>query len=152
MSKQLIVKLEWNEEFETGITEIDEQHLILVNAINDASEKLSEDMSVDLLEQITMDLLSYALYHFETEEEIMKRYGYASKDCDRANKHYMEHRYFSSKAHAIREKLKSGEMISAKDLIGFLQSWLINHILHTDKDLGVFVLSERQKLHIECSS
>ena len=102
MSKQLTVKLEWKEEFETGITEIDEQHLILVNAINDASEKLSGDISVDLLEQITIDLLSYALYHFETEEEMMQRSGYASKDYDSANRHYEEHRFFSSKVLAIR--------------------------------------------------
>ena len=143
MSKQLIVKLEWKEEFETGITEIDEQHLILVNAINDASEKFSGDISVDLLQQITIDLLSYALYHFETEEEMMQRYGYANKNYDSANRHHKEHRYFSSKILAIRENLKSGKIILAKDLIDFLQSWLINHILHTDKDLGVFLLNER---------
>ena len=58
----------WNDNLVTGVAEIDEQHRILVNSINEANTRLANNISAEILDQITRDLLSYALYHFETEE------------------------------------------------------------------------------------
>jgi hemerythrin len=55
----------WNDTLVTGIEKIDEQHQILVNLFNEANTKLTVNNSAEFLEQITRDLLSYALYHFE---------------------------------------------------------------------------------------
>lgn len=144
MNDQASGKLEWNERFVTGVTEIDEQHMILVHTLNEAAEKLSHDSSLELLEHITQDLLSYALYHFETEEELMQQYGYVDEDGENANLHFAQHRGFSSKVVAVREDLKAGILIPAGDLIEFLNGWLVNHILNTDKKLGAFIAAKRR--------
>lgn len=133
----------WNETFITGVDTIDQQHRILVNSLNAANAKLTENTNLELLDQISRDLLSYALYHFETEEELMKEYGYSDEDPASAQAHLEQHRSFSSKVVAVREGLKIGTLISREDLLAFLNDWLVNHILNTDKKLGAFINSKR---------
>lgn len=135
--------LAWSEGFATGVPEIDEQHMILVHTLNDAATKLARDTRVETLEQITQDLLSYALYHFETEEELMQQYGYGENDDNAVNDHLSQHRAFSAKVVAVRDGLKTGSLITAQDLLDFLNSWLVNHILNTDKKLGAFIVAKR---------
>lgn len=135
--------LVWNDSFVTGVAEIDDQHRILVNTLNEANAKLAVDSSVEFLEQITRDLLSYALYHFETEEELMKEFGYEGDHADDADAHLKQHRSFSSKVVAVRDGIKAGTLISREDLLAFLNGWLVNHILNTDKKLGAFIVAKR---------
>ncbi|MBI5006110.1 MAG: hemerythrin family protein [Nitrosomonadales bacterium] len=133
----------WNDSFVTGVDEIDQQHRILVNSLNAANAKLTANTNLELLDQISRDLLSYALYHFETEEELMQEYGYADQDVSAAQHHLEQHRSFSSKVVAVREGLKVGTLISREDLLSFLNDWLVNHILNTDKKLGAFIVAKR---------
>lgn len=129
----------WKSDYDTGVEEIDEQHRILVNTINEAGEKLSQDSSLETLENITRDLLSYALYHFETEEEMMQEHNYKGYSQEEYDTHMKQHREFSAQVVAVRESIKSGNPIGKEELIGFLTDWLINHINKTDKKLAAFL-------------
>lgn len=133
----------WNDSFLTGVPEIDEQHHILVNTLNEANARLAENYETKLLEQITHDLLSYALYHFETEEELMLEYGYQEECSDDNAAHLRQHRAFSAQVVAVRDDLKAGNLISREALLGFLNNWLVDHILNTDKRLGAFLAEKR---------
>jgi len=133
----------WNDTFNTGVAEIDEQHMILVHTLNEANSKLKKDNSIKNLEQITQDLLSYALYHFETEEELMHKYGYQEEDYLLAKQHLEQHRSFSEKVVTVRDGLKSETPISADELLDFLINWLLNHILKTDMKLATFINEKR---------
>lgn len=132
-------KIIWKSDYDTGVEEIDEQHRILVNTINEAGEKLSEDSSLEALENITRDLLSYALYHFEEEEEMMQANNYKAYSQEEYDSHMKQHREFSAQVVAVRESIKAGNPISKEDLIEFLTNWLINHINKTDKKLAAFL-------------
>lgn len=135
--------LVWDDSFATGVSEIDEQHMILVHTLNEASEKLAADSSLEALQEITQNLLSYALYHFETEEELMQEYGYREGSAEDAKAHLSQHRAFSAKVVSVRDGLQSGTPIAPSDLLGFLNEWLVNHILNTDKKLGAFIVERR---------
>lgn len=132
----------WNDALVTGIDKIDEQHQILVNLFNEANSKLTVNNNAEFLEQITRDMLSYALYHFETEEEMMQEYNYAEDEID--NTHIRQHRGFSAKVVAVRNDIKAGVLISRENLLSFLNSWLIDHILNTDKQLAAFLLASEK--------
>ncbi|CAG1021017.1 Bacteriohemerythrin [Methylococcales bacterium] len=137
----------WNEELVTGVSEIDEQHRILVNSINEVNTRLSStSVSAEILEKITQDLLSYALYHFETEESLMQEFNYLQTHGEDLAIHQRQHRDFSATVVSVREDIKTGKLISREDLLSFLNSWLINHILNTDKRLGAFILEKRKEL------
>jgi len=134
----------WNDGLVTGIDKIDEQHQILINLFNEANTKLTANNNADFLEQITRDLLSYALYHFETEEELMQKYGYSEEKTGDIERHILQHRSFSAKVVAVHNDIKAGILISREDLLAFLNSWLINHILNTDKQLTAFLLASEK--------
>lgn len=135
--------LVWSESFATGVPEIDDQHMILVHTLNEASVRLANDASLDSLDRITQDLLSYALYHFETEEELMQTYGYPENGGTDAAQHLEQHRAFSAKVVQVREGIKQGTPVAPEELLGFLNGWLVNHILNTDKKLGAFIVARR---------
>ncbi len=132
-------KIIWISEYDTGVEDIDEQHRILVNTINEAKEKLDTDSSLQALEDITKDLLSYALYHFETEEEMMQEHNYKAYSQEEFETHMKQHRDFSAQVVAVRESIKAGNPMQKDDLIAFLTNWLINHINKTDKKLAAFL-------------
>ena len=132
----------WRDDFATGVDEIDEQHKILIHTLQEANQLLKDDYSAAVLEQITRDLLSYALYHFDTEEELMQEYSYQLQEVD-VEAHLAQHRSFSEKIVSIRADLKSGRLITREALIGFLSDWLTHHILHTDKRLGEHICARR---------
>jgi hemerythrin-like metal-binding protein len=131
----------WNDSYLTGIDRIDEQHKVLVNTLNEANARLATCVTRDLLEQITRDLLSYAIYHFETEESLMKEYNYAGLSATDDEKHHHEHRSFSQQVVSLREGLRDGRLVTREELLSFLNNWLVNHILFTDKRFGEFLNS-----------
>lgn len=130
----------WNDSYLTGIDRIDDQHKVLVNTLNEVNARLAVCVTRDLLQQITRDLLSYAIYHFETEEALMKDYDYAGLSAAENEKHRNEHRSFSQQVVALREGLRDGRLVTREELLSFLNNWLVNHILNTDKHLGAFLL------------
>jgi hemerythrin-like metal-binding protein len=132
----------WNDHLQTGVPQIDEQHRILVNSINEANTRLRLEFNAQTLEQITRDLLSYALYHFETEEELMLAHHYTEQDAIDAQIHLKQHREFSTMVVSVRDGIKAGKLISREELLSFLNNWLINHILNTDKRLATFILQQ----------
>jgi hemerythrin len=131
----------WNDSYLTGIDRIDEQHKVLVNTLNEANARLALSVTRDLLEQITRDLLSYAIYHFETEETLMQEYDYLGLSAADEEKHRSEHRSFSQQVVALRAGLRDGRLVTREELLSFLNNWLVNHILFTDKRFGEFLLS-----------
>ncbi len=134
--------LVWRDEFATGVEEIDEQHKILIHTLQEANQLLTNNSSAEVLDKITRDLLAYALYHFDTEEELMQQYGYSDQEED-LEAHLAQHRSFSAKVVSIREDLKAGTLISREALLGFLSDWLSHHILNTDKKLGAHIRAKQ---------
>lgn len=131
--------LVWDDSFVTGIAKIDEQHKVLVNTLNEAHTRLAGMPTREILDDITRNLLSYALYHFETEESLMQDHAYASERPEDSAKHHQEHRDFSQTVVNLRNGIKEGQLVSREELIGFLSHWLVNHILFTDKKLGTYL-------------
>jgi hemerythrin-like metal-binding protein len=131
--------LVWNDTFVAGVPEIDEQHMILVDLLNRVRVKLLPEPDNKEMERIILDLLSYALYHFEMEERLMDEYGYGSGRPQEANAHLEQHRFFSEKVVSVRNALISGEEISAEELLRFLSQWLVDHILKTDFKLANYI-------------
>jgi hemerythrin-like metal-binding protein len=128
----------WNETLLTGIKNIDDQHQILVSMLNEANDRLAENNGREMLEEMIRDLMSYALYHFDTEEALMLENNYPEE-----NKlaHFHEHRNFSSEVSMLQQNLRQGKRIPLEELLTFLNDWLVDHILKTDMELANFLVS-----------
>jgi hemerythrin-like metal-binding protein len=131
--------LEWGPSLVTGVEAIDEQHKMLVDMLNEANLRMRSHIDRSVTEDIVRDLMSYALYHFETEEELMLDHGYSQGSPEDASKHLSEHRDFSRTVGSVQQDLIAGKPITREALLGFLNNWLVNHIMHTDKRLAAFL-------------
>lgn len=135
--------IQWSDRLATGVDEIDSQHRYLINAINAAREALVERHDLGRIEPITKDLLAYAIFHFDTEEDLMHEYAYDREAGADASQHHQEHRDFSARIIAIRDALNEGQPVAPEDLVSFLENWLIGHIMKTDQKLGAFIRGKR---------
>jgi hemerythrin len=132
------------EDLLTGNPVIDKQHRALVGILNDAAERLAEQRATPAIERVTRDLLAYAIYHFETEERLIKESGYDTECPAEAQEHFRQHRGFSERIVALRDDLRNGKPQSYDSLPEFLVAWLEGHIRHSDKRLGQFLAAHAQ--------
>jgi len=138
-------KMIWRRDFETGIAEIDAQHRTLVKMFNRVNAELRDDSGRAVWENVTHELLGYALFHFWTEEDLAVQYGYDQEKYADASAHFDEHRSFAETINDIRRRFRAGEWIAKSELIDYLRDWLASHIVDSDQWLVAFIL-EKQRL------
>jgi hemerythrin len=137
-------RIVWSRDFETGIAEIDTQHLNLVKMFNKANAELREDSGRNVWERITREFHGYLLYHFWTEEELAAQYGYDVERSAEAASHFEQHRQFAESIAGLRKRIHASEQILKCDYLSLLKNWLFEHITHNDRWLVAFLL-ERQR-------
>lgn len=131
--------IEWSDQMTTGVAQIDSQHRFLVDTLRQANSRLLDDHETALLGEIAKDLLTYAIMHFETEENLMRRYGYAEAFPELAKVHIAQHRDFSHQVVAVCDNLREGRQVSRVDVLKYLNEWLRHHVLGIDQKLGAFL-------------
>ena len=125
----------WNENFETGIDLIDEQHKQLINILNRLAEHLAYRSNEIILNNVFNELADYADYHFKTEEQIWKN---SLKDDDWLTNHEHTHQSFISEVIALKEETKPLDDV-IQNVVSFLSKWLAYHILESDKRMSIVV-------------
>ena len=137
--------IEWQADFATGVAIIDDQHRVLIKMLNQASLELSDHSPMAELGRIVQGLLSYAGYHFQTEEKLMAEHGYARESEQSAAEHIRQHRDFADKVVTVKAQVDAGKRIPKADLESFLSTWLTDHILNTDRKFGAFICAQQAK-------
>lgn len=124
----------WDEHFTTGLKDVDEQHHYLVDTINQFGDLLSENKIVfNDIEATLKELTDYAQYHFQDEEELMLRVGIDRQHFDY---HIKLHQDFLHEVEFMYSGISKENFDSAKNLLGFLTSWLAFHILGCDQNMA----------------
>ncbi len=120
-------RIEWSDDFSVGIQEIDEQHKVLVGILNELSEAIDDRRGTEVRNVIIDRLLEYTRIHFTVEESLMRILGYPKYE-----EHKHEHERLISQVIDFISKITSDNM-SSYELLFFLRSWLLNHIMKSDK-------------------
>ncbi len=118
----------WKEQYNLNISEIDEQHRMLVAMIDKLHTAMAEGRSKSVLGEIITELYNYTKFHFITEERLMDEYDYPG-----LAEHRREHKALIGKVLAMMERQKTNPLGLGSDLSIMLQEWLNSHILDTDK-------------------
>jgi hemerythrin len=122
------ILIEWNEELWIGIREIDDQHKILVDLINELHQAMLARRTNEALHGIIERLVNYTETHFGNEERYFASFGYADTAA-----HVQAHRGFVTKIRNFKTDLASGKLLLSMEVMTFLKEWLIQHILGTDR-------------------
>ncbi|MCG2579829.1 MAG: hemerythrin family protein [Marinobacter sp.] len=125
----------WDRNFETGIESIDQQHKVLVDILNRlARHFVSGDARVDC-NDILEELLSYAAFHFKSEEGIWRE-GLGAEEAVR--NHHDSHQLFFAQIQIFRGSQAPRERVLA-DIYDYLARWLAFHILESDRRMALTV-------------
>ncbi len=139
----------WDKNFESGIDEVDAQHMRLVDILNHLAAHLANRSHPDTLNTYFDELAAYADYHFKTEEGIWKQHF---NDDEWLLSHGSSHHSFIDEVVRLRQEegVKTLDEV-IQDIVSFLSKWLAYHILDSDKRMAKAVLAMQSGASLEAA-
>jgi two-component system, NtrC family, sensor kinase len=131
----------WDNKFNTGVEVVDEQHRKLVDLINRLGSINARLTSTAELGEILTELGNYTVYHFNTEEELMKKYAV---DATHQDTHIKAHHHFTSQVTVAAKILMDSTDVTNQlvaPLLKYLTNWLVQHILGSDTRMGKEIIA-----------
>ncbi|MFW5836446.1 MAG: bacteriohemerythrin [Desulfovibrionaceae bacterium] len=118
----------WRQELSVGREDIDAQHKSLISMINDLDEQLHGGAAQPVLADLVDRLKNYAQEHFASEEQILEQADYPE-----LLEHQREHIDFIRRVSQFDKDCRSGACSLNDDVLAFLKTWLVEHIMGTDQ-------------------
>lgn len=122
---------EMKPEYFTGIKFIDEEHTKLFSIANECYDLLTNQFiedKYDYILNVVNELKEYTKYHFNHEEEYMNSIGYK-----RLLSQKVSHNDFIEKINNVdSEHIDENQKDTLLELLDFLTTWLVEHILMQD--------------------
>ena len=133
--------LQWKEEYEVGVAEIDEQHQKLIDIANRVYELMRNELALDKYDQIVeilQELKEYTVYHFHFEEGLMQKAKYKKRFS-----HKILHQEFLAQVEAVDlSAVDENQDAYLVQIMDFIANWLIDHIVGEDKKVGQSVRAQ----------
>ncbi len=125
---------QWNQNFETGIPQIDKQHRHLVDIINKLGNMILKSRpTLEDIKTIFEELIQYTQYHFRDEEDLMSS---LNLDLRHTKQHKKEHSQFLMEVSLMKSGITVEDELASHTLLKFLSAWLAYHILGVDQNLA----------------
>ena len=123
--------VEWDTSYTVGVEKYDNAHKVLFSMINDLADAMQQKKSKEAVGRVLNGLAEYTINHFADEER-----NFAQTRYPEEAQHKALHKKLLDQVTELITKFNAGEPLIAKDVINFLQDWLINHIKGVDKRYG----------------
>ncbi len=130
------ISLDWKEQFNTNIEEIDYQHKYFLKLIKRFALLTEEENDNEYLNRILNEISRYAVFHFCSEENLMYKHNYPL-----LKQHQRIHQDLIAELdnHIINTKHDPQGIIN---LIAFLANWFMQHTVEEDKKLAQFIMKK----------
>lgn len=123
----------WSNDFNVDIQEIDEQHKVLIDLLNQLHEAIRGLRGKAASREILDRLAEYTRTHFLLEESLMRVTHYPGFEI-----HKQQHEDLIKQISELQRKLDEENASISFELLHFLKNWLIQHINESDKRFGKF--------------
>lgn len=134
-----MAKFVWTSQLNIGIEVIDQQHLRIVEYINQLDDIQSRPHSQKEIKSLVDALVDYTVSHFGFEESLQEEAGYPFIKA-----HKRVHELFIRRVSDFQKRLENNEDI-AEELNNLLVVWLASHIRGDDSDYAECVRTYLQK-------
>ena len=122
----------WRDKLATGIDEQDGQHQRLVELINEIGSMCSVGADSAQIKPVLDELVRYAVYHFDTEEQLMRQYAVSAAHQEIHLKAHDAFRQQVTLAVGIIQTSPENSMSLLAQLLDYLARWLLQHIMGVD--------------------
>jgi len=121
--------IKWDNKYSVNVSMLDEEHKKLIGIINKAThvQKYNNNRP-SAISEILIEITTYALKHFRTEETYMINCNYYDYKS-----HKDEHKRFSNIIPNYWQELADNNFNVIDAILENLKWWLTNHIQGTDK-------------------
>jgi hemerythrin-like metal-binding protein len=119
--------IEWREEFETGVADVDHEHRELVDLINRLHEQVKSGAGSERIEEFLGEVFARIAAHFALEESIMRKHAY-----DEYEAHKAEHEKLLDE---IRDIMDGAPADYGDALSTVVRDWFVNHFKSKDARL-----------------
>jgi hemerythrin-like metal-binding protein len=131
--------LKWEQKYELGIPEMDNQHKKWVEILNKFYEKVSKsDLQTNILEMVD-EALIYTKYHFREEEKFM-----ASMNYPKLKEQQKMHIDIISTLSNFKSVIMSKKQITSMEVTNELKKWFKEHIMIEDMKYAEFYLKQKK--------
>ena len=118
----MAVLLAWNSTFLLNLPEVDEQHIAIVDKLNEVHESVRTRKPRSVLVRQWHTLLDMLRDHFATEERLMKQ-----EHCPSYERHKSEHDYLLRMA---------GRVPLTVEATSLIREWLMTHLKGSDSQMA----------------
>jgi hemerythrin len=139
--------VEWSDTLSVGIEEIDAQHQVLVDLVNQMHDAIRERHSSDVVRGILDRLAEYTRIHFAVEESLMRILGYPEYE-----EHKAQHEELIQSVADLQHKVAAGQTAIGFELMHFLKVWLTRHIMESDQKYSEHFLTTGAKSKLKKKS
>ena len=123
------MSLMWSYTCSVGSEAMDDQHAVLMDAINEVLAALSHGADQSTITTCMQRLITLAEQHFASEERLLELHGYPELDG-----HRMEHRALLERLHEWQGKRPLAGYLST--WLENLRAWFHNHTEGADREYG----------------
>ncbi len=118
--------------------DIDAEHKKLIDLVNMLHDAMKTGKGRDVIGKVLTSLIDYTATHFANEEKLMSSIGYPGLYQQKR-----EHTELLKQANDLKAKYGKGETAISMDTMTFLQKWLTDHIMVSDKKIGEFIAKKK---------
>lgn len=126
----------WSQDFSVSIQEIDDQHKVIVDLINEVNDAVSGDNNPETVGKVIERLVDYTKVHFLIEEALMRMFRYPDYE-----QHKKIHGKLLERVLAFQKQYAKGNAQIGQELLYFLRDWLLSHIMKVDREYSPHLLS-----------
>jgi hemerythrin-like metal-binding protein len=119
--------IKWSDEYSVGVKAMNEQHLVLVDYINQLHAMVIRGKKANDMVNTVGDLVAYARQHFQNEEKLLAEHHYTGE----GEQHGLHEKLIAS-IDKYYQDMRSGTPVNLMEFMNFLKSWLLIHIKNTD--------------------
>lgn len=127
--------IDWHEDFSVGIASIDSEHQTMLALLNKLYDSVQLERATESISDVLDGLILYIVTHFLHEEQYMLAARYPDYE-----QHKTEHESLRHHLMRIQAEAENGPtVVVANELLAFLKSWVMGHILFSDKAFAPYV-------------
>lgn len=126
--------IDWTNKNEVGVAEVDAQHQKLFELLNRLHESVVQGKEQTELHAILDELIEYTVYHFKTEETLLLDTGYPGFQTQKK-----AHDALTRTAVDLQNEMREGSAMLSFELLDFLHSWLMDHTIGLDREMGPYL-------------
>jgi len=131
--------LQWNTSHAVFVTEIDDEHKEIFQAVGRVQEVLTSRSPLLEIQKATKRLISSIVGHFAHEERLMSAARYGS-----IRWHKQAHNAARRRVAQFVLRIEQGDSAAGVELVDYLTSWLNDHTRVADRMMGAFLRNQRR--------